>query len=129
MIALLVAAQVACWSDKVTGSSTVFGVYVLRTVNGSSLPFTMSGSGANRSDLVADTIFLYEGFTYAESAHYKNTVNGTTTDQVVVDNGAFSLLGNSASFFSNDRSPVKTYVVDADVIYVVKPGLTMNYKK
>lgn len=129
LIALLVATQAACWSDKVTGSSTVFGTYTLRSVNGSSLPFTVSGSGTNKSEIVSDTIWLYEGFTFAESAHYRNTVNGTVTDQKVTDSGAFSLLGNSASFFSNDNSPVKTYVIDADVITVVKPGLTMPFRK
>ena len=58
-----------------------------------------------------------------------NTVNGTTTAQVVIDRGSVSLLGNSISFFSADGSPVRTYVVDADVIHVVKPGLTMDFKK
>lgn len=128
-LVIALVAQAACWSDKVTGSSTVFGTYTLRTVNGASLPATVSGSGANRSDVVSDTIYLYEGFTFAEYAHYNNTVNGTTTAQAVVDNGSFSLLGNSISFFSNDHSPVRTYVIDADVMHVVKPGFTFEFKK
>jgi hypothetical protein len=129
LIALLVASQAACWSDKVTGSSTVFGTYTLRNVNGSSLPFTLSGSGSNKTEIVADTIWLYEGFTFAESGHYRNTVNGTATDQVVKDQGSFGLLGNSISFFSADGSPVRTFVIDADVMNVVKPGLTMPFRK
>jgi hypothetical protein len=129
LIVFLAAATAACWSDKVTGSSTVFGTYTLRSVNGSSLPFTISGSGTNKSEIVADTIWLYEGFTFAESSYYRNTVNGTVTNQKVTDSGSFGLLGNSASFFSNDNSPVKTYVIDSDVITVVKPGLTMPFRK
>ena len=129
LIVLLVGVQTACWSDKVTGSSTVFGTYTLRTVNGSSLPFTVSGSGPTKSEIVADTIFLYEGFTFAEQAHYRNTVSGTVTSQTVTDRGSFGLLGNSASFISADGSPVKIYVIDADVMHVVKPGLTMDFKK
>lgn len=126
---LLIAAQAACWSDKVTGSSTVFGTYTLRSVNGSSLPFTVSGSGTTKSEILSDTIFLYEGFTYAESAHYRNTVNGTVTNETIVDNGSFGLLGNSINMVSNDKSPVKTYVIDASVMHVVKPGLTLDFKK
>lgn len=129
MTVLFALLQAACWSDKVTGSSTVFGTYTLRTVNGSSLPFTVSGSGTTKSEILADTIFLYEGFTFAESAHYRNTVNGTVTSQIVTDRGSFGLLGNSASFISVDGSPVKTYVIDASVMHVVKPGLTMDFKK
>ncbi|HUQ48087.1 MAG TPA: hypothetical protein VM053_07585 [Gemmatimonadaceae bacterium] len=129
LIVLLLGMQAACWSDKVTGSSTVFGTYTLRTVNGSFLPFTVSGSGTTKSEIVADTIFLYEGFTFAESAHYRNTVNGTVTLQRVADNGSFGLLGNSISFFSADGSPVKTYVIDADVMHVVKPGLALDFRK
>lgn len=129
VIVLLVGIQAACWSDKVTGSSTVFGTYTLRTVNGSSLPFTVSGSGTTKSEIVADTIFLYEGFTFAEQGHYRNTVNGTATAQLVTDRGSFGLLGNSISFFSADGSPVRTYVIDASTMHVVKPGLTLDFKK
>jgi hypothetical protein len=129
MILLFGVLSAACWSDKVTGSSTVFGTYTLRTVNGSSLPFTVSGSGTTKSEILSDTIFLYEGRTFAESAHYRNTVNGTVSDNRVTDSGSFTLLGNSVSFASNDQSPVKTYVIDNDVMTVVKPGLTMAFKK
>jgi hypothetical protein len=129
LIVLLVGMQAACWSDKVTGSSTVFGTYTLRTVNGSPLPFNVSTSGTTRSEVLADTIFLYEGFTFAESAHYRNTTNGAVTTQIITDRGSFALLGNSVSFISVDGSPVKTYVIDADVMHVVKPGLTMDFKK
>ncbi len=129
VIVLFVGVQAACWSDKVTGSSTVFGTYTLRTVNGSSLPFTVSGSGTTKSEILADTIYLYEGFTFAEYAHYRNTVNGTATAQRLTDAGSFALLGNSISFISTDGSPVKTYVIDADVMHVVKPGLTLDFKK
>lgn len=129
MILLLAVTTAACWSDKVTGSSTVFGTYTLRTVNGSPLPFTIAGSGTSKSEILSDSIFLYEGFTFAESAHYLVTVNGTPKAEIRVDNGSFSLLGNSASFRSNDGSPVATYLIDADVMTVVKPGLTMAFKK
>jgi hypothetical protein len=129
LLVLVLIAQAACWSDKVTGSSTVFGTYTLRTVNGSSLPATVSGSGTTKSEILADTIFLFEGFTFAESAYYRNTVGGTVTNQKVTDNGSVNLLGNSISFFSADGSPVKTYVIDANVMHVVKPGLTLEFKK
>lgn len=129
LFVMLVLAQAACWSDKVTGSSTVFGTYTLRTVNGTSLPFTVSGSGTTKSEILSDTIFLYEGFTFAESSHYRNTAGATATNETRIDNGSFSLLGNSVSFRSNDGSPVATYVIEADVMTVVKPGLTMAFKK
>jgi hypothetical protein len=129
LFVFLIGTLAACWSDKVTGSSTVFGTYTLRSVNGSSLPATVSGSGADKSEILSDTIWLYEGFTFAEAAHYRNTVGGTVTTQRVTDDGAIALLGNSVSFISNDHSPVKTYVIDADVLTVVKPGLTLLFKK
>ena len=129
LIVLLAVIQSGCWSDKVTGSSTVFGTYTLRTVNGSSLPYTISGSGTTKSEILSDTIFLYEGFTFAESSHYRNTVSGAATNETRIDNGSFSLLGNSVLFRSNDGSPVANYVVEAGVMNVVKPGLTMAFRK
>ena len=129
LLVLLALTATACWSDKVTGSSTVNGTYTLRTVNGSSLPYTISGSGNNKSEILSDTIQLYEGFTYAESAHYRNTVNGTVTNETRTDSGSFALLGNSISFRSNDGSPINTYVIDANTMNVVKPGLTMAFRK
>ena len=43
---LIVAFSFACLGEGVTGSSTITGDYTLRTINGSPLPYTISGSGA-----------------------------------------------------------------------------------
>lgn len=68
LIAILMSSFLACSGDGIAGSSTVNGAYTLRSINGSSLPYTISGSGANKTEILDDVITLYEGGTYASAA-------------------------------------------------------------
>ena len=45
LIAFVLTFVVACDSGKVIGTSSVTGTYTLRTINGSSLPYTLPGGG------------------------------------------------------------------------------------
>jgi hypothetical protein len=48
----------------VVGASATAGTYPLRTINGESLPYTISGSGANKTEIIDDKFILYEGNPY-----------------------------------------------------------------
>ena len=79
LIAALIFALIAC-DDGIVGSSTINGAYTLKKVNGASLPYTISGSGSNKTEIVSDVITLYEGFTYSQSLQTRITVNGQATN-------------------------------------------------
>jgi hypothetical protein len=128
LIAFMTAIAVAC-DDGIVGSSTVNGKYTLRTVNGSKLPYTVSTVGTTKTEIVGDTIMLYEGFTFAETKTSRITVNGTAATSSHLETGSFSLMGNSVFLRGNDGGQVQVAVVDADVMTFIFNGLTSVFKK
>ncbi len=127
-IAFLVAFLAAC-SDGIVGSSTVNGKYTLRNVNGSNLPYTVSTSGTTKTEILGDTINLYEGFTYAETKTSRITVSGAATTSTHIESGSFSLMGNSVFLRGNDGGPVQNALVEADVMTFIYNGLTSVFRK
>lgn len=129
MIAFVVACSVACNNDGLTGSTTVNGKYTLRTVNGSALPYTISGSGANKTEILDDAITLYEGFTYSRSAHSRVTVNGTASDVTTSDAGSYSIFGTSVTLTSGTGGPTTLALVSGNSMTVTTAGLTYVFRK
>jgi hypothetical protein len=125
--AMLAALCLGCLGGGIVGSSTVNGVYTLRSINGSPLPYTISTTATGKTEVLDDAITLYEGFTFSESIHTRITVNGQATEQTNTTTGGFSLLGNSITLSINGQLRVGT--IDADVMTFVNAGLTSVFKK
>jgi hypothetical protein len=129
MIAFVVACSVACNNDGLTGSTTVNGKYTLRTVNGSALPYTISGSGSNKTEILDDAITLYEGFTYSRSAHSRVTVNGTASDVATSDAGSYSIFGTSITLTSGIGGPGTLAIDSGNSMTVSTAGVTYVFRK
>ena len=114
--------SLACFEDNIVGSPTVSGDYTLRTINGSSLPYTISGSGANKTEIVSDVITLFQGFTYSEAIVSRVTVNGQATNENKTKTGAFSLFGTSFILSSNDGSLERRGTMSGNTMTIVEPG-------
>jgi hypothetical protein len=120
--------SIACMDDEIVGSTTVTGAYVLRTVNASPPPATISGSGDNRIEVIDDVITLFEGGTYAENGHTRVTVNGQTSEGIITDSGRYSGLSNSISLTSS-TGPVRVAISDARSMTIVESGVTWFFSK
>ena len=125
----IVTLSVACIGGGIVGSSTVTGAYALSTINGSPLPYTMSGSGTTKTEIVGDTIFLYEGFTFAETKSSRTTLNGAATTASHTETGSYGLLGTSISLRGNDGGPLRVATIEANTMTLVDAGLTSVFKK
>ena len=129
LIALLLAASAGCLNEDVVGSSTATGVYTLRTVNNSSLPFTLSESGGTKTEVLADTITLYQGGTYAETVRVRLTTNGQTTTETREDSGAYSFFNITVTLTSGRGRAERRGKIEATTMTIVEEGLTSAYKK
>ena len=125
---ILVALLAAC-SSGVTGITTVTGNWSLRTVNDSSLPYTVSGSGANKTEVLDDVITLFEGFTYSETSHKRVTVNGQQSTVTTIDTGAYGLLGTSITLTPNSGALARRGLIEGNTMTIVENGLVQDYKK
>ena len=126
---LIVAFFVGCLGEGVTGSSTITGDYTLRTINGSPLPYTISGSGANRTEIVRDVITLYQGGTYARSRDSRVTVNGQTTTESSAEAGSYSLFGTSVTLVNGADGQTTLATINANTMTIVKSGMTAVFTK
>jgi len=111
----------------VTGITTVTGNWSLRTVNGSNLPFTVSGSGANKTEILDDVITLYEGFTFSETIHQRVTTNGQASAVTSTETGSYSLFGTSVTLAGNVRE--RRGRIEESTMTLVENGMTSAYRK
>ena len=118
---------VACDSG-VTGIKTINGSWSLRTVNGAALPFTVSGSGTNKTEITDDVITLFEGLTYQEVIQKRITTNGTAATTTVTETGSFSTFGTSVTLISN-LPRERRGLIEGNTMTIVENGMVQAYKK
>ena len=118
-----------CYDQEPNRGATVNGAYTLRTVNAAPLPFTSSGSGANKTELLDDSYTLYEGLTYAELGHVRTTVNGTATTTAFSGAGSYSLFGASVTLrpASGGSERIATYT--DNTLTLTESGKLSVYRK
>ena len=127
---ILIAAAVLAGCDSgVVGASATTGTYVLRTVNGQSLPYTISGSGANKTEIVADQFVLYEGNTYQESGSTRVTVNGTASTVPISETGSYQTLGTSMTFLNSAQTRQRVAIGDGSKITFIENGVSYVFRK
>lgn len=115
--------------DGKIGPSSSTGTYTLRTVNGSSLPAVISGSGSNKTEVLDDTIILYDGLTYAKTAHLRVTAGSDVSTVTSTETGSFTLFGTSITLQSSNGLTQRIGLIDGyDMTFVVN-GLTSVYTK
>src|SRR4051794_14186705 len=91
----------ACGSDSSTSPTNVAGTWTLQTINGSSLPFVVSQSGADKSEILGDVITISGAGTFTESTTIRTTLSGTTTTQSIPDTGTYTVKGSTLTLRSS----------------------------
>jgi hypothetical protein len=125
----MAAISVAGCDSGVTGASATTGTYQLRTINGQSLPYAISGSGSNKTEIVDDKFILYEGNTYQESGTMRVTVNGTASTTAISETGSYGTLGTSMTFTNSAGTRQRVAIGDGSKITFVENGLSYVFRK
>ena len=128
LFAAIAALVVAGCDSGVTGVKTINGTWSLRTVNGAALPFTISGTGTNKTEITSDIITLFEGFTYQEVIQKRVTTNGTATTTSVTETGSFSTFGTSVTLQSN-LPRERRGLIEGNSMTIVENGMVQVYKQ
>lgn len=108
----------ACGMDATSPSVPVDGSYTLRTINGSSLPFTFN-TGLT---LTAEVLTLYPDGTYQDQSRYSN---GTTS----LDEGDYTSYNGSMTFESRRRPVVFQASLSGSVLTEIINGYTQTFQK
>jgi hypothetical protein len=119
-----------CVTGDIVGSKTSDGTYVLKTVNGASLPFTVSTSGNVKTEMLDETMNLYEGFTFADKIHRRITTGTTVTLDSIMDTGNFSPQNDAIYFrFNSNTSLTVLAKLSNNVMTFDAPGVVRVFKK
>ena len=108
----------ACSNDSTAPSTTVEGSYSLRTVNGTTLPYTFS----NGQQLVSEQLVLNADGTFSDASQYNN---GTQ-----VDTGYWTNLNGSITFTDVTANNL-TYQgsLSGTVLTEIVNGYTQTFQK
>jgi hypothetical protein len=129
LIAALVVVSSGCLNEDVVGSATATGVYGLRTINNSQLPYKLPASGGSQTEVVSDTITLFQGNTYAETIHRRVTTNGQVTTETIEDAGAYSFFNITVTLTSGRGRPERRGRIEETSMIIIEEGLTSVYRK
>jgi hypothetical protein len=129
LMAVMVVVCAGCLNEDVTGSSTATGVYSLRTINNSQLPFKLPASGGSQTEVVSDTITLFQGNTYAETIHVRVTTNGQVTTETHEDAGAYTFFNITVTLTSGRGRPERRGRIEETSMIIIEEGLTSVYRK
>jgi hypothetical protein len=122
---------VAC--DSATApQSAILGTWNLQTVNGAFLPYTVSGSGANRTDMISNMVTFSSSGAFSVTAvrrTWTNSVPGalSTTNST----GTYTVNGSTISITTEGETGVETATLNdaGDTLTTTGGGLTLVFKK
>ncbi len=132
IVAAVALAAVAACSDTTSPSGSVNGRYVLRTVNGSNLPFFVGTDQAtgDQIDIVADTLWLNGGGTYNETFYYQYSGSSGVSVQPQYETGTWSSNNGSLNFFDQTDGGVQYQgSVSGTTLTEIASGYTQVYQK
>ena len=129
LIALLMVAGAGCLNEDVVGTKTATGVYTLRTINNTQLPWTVPASGTTKTEILDAVVTLYQGGTYAETSHVRVTTNGVAATQTREDTGSYNFFGISVTMVSSAGNPERRGRIEVSTMTIVEEGKTSVYQK
>lgn len=127
----LVAGLAAC-SDLTGPSGSANGRYVLRTVNGSYLPYGLGQDNTGAYvEVVADTLWLDPGGSYEDRVTFRNTyLDGTESFDRQIEDGTWTANNGSIQFYDQTDGGV-TYQgsVSGSLLTEISQGYTQVYAR
>ena len=132
IIAAAALAAVAACSDSTAPSGSVTGRYVLHTVNGSNLPFSLGydQTTGDQVDIVADTLWLNGSGNYNETFYYQYTGSNGVSVQPQNEVGTWSATNGSITFYDQTDGGVQYQgSVSGTTLTEIAQGYTQVYAK
>jgi hypothetical protein len=134
--AFVFAAVIACSSTTAPTPSSLAGTWTLHTVNGTSLPFTITlrrGSRPTELHVLSGAIVIRENGTWAEQLTLRQIQGSADSTGTNADSGTYQIRGESISF-DKYEPPVSEFdhriaTTNGDKILLPTFPLFLVYKK
>jgi hypothetical protein len=110
-------------------TASISGVYPLKTVNGSPLPYTIPGSTASNGVVVtSDVITMTDANTWSEVFAYTETTNGVSTNRTSTDGGPFTRSGTNI-VLNSGGSPAYVGTFNGSSLILSAGGFALVYTR
>jgi hypothetical protein len=120
---------VACSGDSTSpAANSIAGGYVLQSVNGDPLPFIVVQIGADKIEVLNETVTLSDGGTFTQQGSIRVTESGTVETDTYAEAGTYTRSGTALNLVFSDGSAA-TGTVSSDNIIVALSGLSLVYRK
>lgn len=134
MRALAIAAVtllIACGDDGTTAPTTtsVAGTWTLQSINGTSLPYVIAQTGADKIEITSDVVTAVATGSFTQITTIRTTVSGQISTQSVADAGTWTLNGTAVTFQFNSDGSVGTGSISGNTLTVTESGFAYIYKK
>ena len=126
---LLLLPVAACTGDSTGPESSIAGTYTLRSINGVNLPFVIAQTGANKLELVNETIVVAEAGTFTQQGTLRETVNGVATVGSYADAGIYERNGTAVTFQFQSNGSIGSGTASNGVVTVAASGYSYIYRK
>lgn len=130
LAAICVIAFVGCGKDSVLGvqTGTVTGSYVLRTIDGSDLPFTIQRIGADSTQVLNETLVLATGGIFSISGAARVTASGVTTTETYSLDGTYTVDTQDLILTFSDGGR-ESGTVSGGTVTLLSSGFTLVYRR
>ena len=120
----------SCGSDSATApiSTSIAGSYTLRTINGAPLPFIVLQVGADKVEVLNETVVVAEGGTFMQQGSLRVTEGGVVSTESYAETGTYTRNGTAITFVNSDGSS-GTGTVNGATITISIVGFAFMYRK
>jgi hypothetical protein len=120
----------SCGDDSPTGPGAgVSGAYTLRTVNGSNLPFVVIEIGADKIEVLNETLTLSGNGSFTQAGMFRLTESGVVTTEPYAGAGTWSVTGTSITLVYSGGGDLETGTVGTGSITFTDDFFTRVYRK
>ena len=118
----------ACGSDKSTAPDAIVGIWSMKSVNGSPLPYTVQ-LGGQTYQILADQLTLRSNRLFSDEFTVQQpTESGGVDIRTIPSSGTFSVNGNTVVLTYTDGT-TETAVVSGDSMTLTASGYSAVYAK
>lgn len=126
---LLVAGLMACGGETTAPAATIAGTWNLQTINGTTMPFVIAQTGANKDELLSDMLVVSGTGSFTQTTTLRSTRNGAASTQSIADAGSYSLNGSAVSFRWNSDNSTGTGSWTGNTLTMAADGFAVVYTR
>lgn len=111
-----------------TGPKSIVGSYTLQTVNGGALPYILSQSGANKTEILSGAFTLNADHTFSDQGTVRITQSGVATTTAGSASGTY-VQNNTAITLTYSDNSVDMASINGKTMTLISDGVTLVYTR